>query len=641
MTEWKLLEPTKVGIMHLKNRIVMPPMCTRLARPDGSATKELISYYEERAKGGVGLIIVEYSFIDEKESRAAICQLGVHTDHMIPGLSELAETIQAYGAGAVLQIAHGGRQTTPEIMGLQPVAPSAISCKVTGVLPRELTITEIEEIEDSFALAANRAKRAGFDGIELHGSHGYLICSFLSPYTNKRTDKYGGSTENRARFALEIIEKVREKVGEKFTVGIRISGDEFVPGGLSLEETTKIAQLLESAGVDYIHVSAGNFESAPHFVNPMYFPRGYLLHLAEAIKTRVNVPVIAVGSLDVYTAEKALKEGKADLVAFGRALIADPEIPKKIAENRIDDIIPCIRGNEGCLSRFFAGKAIRCEVNPKVGREREFVLKKAEKKKKVVVIGGGPAGMEVARITALRGHEVILLEKEARLGGHLLEASTPEFKSDLRRLLEWLVKQLEKSGVTIRLNTEATPKLIKDLAPEVLIIATGSEFSLNIAGANQEHVATAKDVLLGKKKLGDIVVVVGGGLVGCETALYITKELGKRVILLEMLDQVLYDAEPLTASALLEMLKVSGVEIRTSCCVREIKSHSVVCEDKNGQTYEIQANSVILATGLQARTDLIAKFRDLSAELFLVGDCVRPRRIYNAFEEAWRVALSI
>lgn len=641
MTEWKLLEPTKLGAIYVKNRIVMPPMCTRLARPDGSVTKELINYYEERAKGGVGLIIVEYSFIDEKESRAAICQLGAHSDHMVPGLSELAETIKAYGAGAILQIAHGGRQTTPEIMKHQPVAPSAIPCKVTGVLPRELTIAEIEEIEDAFALAANRVKRAGFDGVELHGSHGYLICSFFSPYTNKRTDKYGGSTENRAKFALEIIEKVREKVGRNFIVGIRISGDEFVSGGLTLEETTKIARLLELGGVDYIHVSAGNFESAPHFVNPMYFPRGYLLHLARAIKTHVNIPVIAVGSLDVYTAEKALREGVADLVAFGRALIADPEIPKKIAENRIDDIIPCIRGNEGCLSRFFAGKAIRCEVNPSVGREREFYLKKADKKKKVVVIGGGPAGMEAARIAALRGHEVILLEKQDRLGGHLIEASTPQFKSDLRKLLSWLIKQVEKSGVMIKLNTEATPKLVKDLNPDVVIIAVGSEFSTDIAGADQEFVATARDVLLGKKSLGEKVIVVGGGLIGCETALFIAKELGKSVIILEMLDQVLYDAEPLTSGALLGMLKESGVEIKTGCFVKEIKPNCVVYEDKNWQIHELQADSVVLATGLQARKELIEKLEGFSGKIYAIGDCVKPRRIYNAFEEAWRISLSI
>ncbi len=641
MEKWKLLEPIKVGTMHLKNRIVMPPMCTRLARPDGSVTENLIKYYEERAKGGVGLIIVEYSFIDQKESRAAICQLGIQNDHMIPGLNELAEAVKSYGAGAVLQIAHGGRQTTPEIMGHQPVAPSAIPCKVTRVQPRELTIQEIESIQESFVNAAQRAKRAGFDGVELHGSHGYLICSFLSPYSNKRTDKYGGSIENRARFAVEIIEKIREKVGEKFTVGIRISGDEFVPGGLKLTETTIAAKIFESSGVDYIHVSAGNYESVHHFVNPTYYPKGYLLHLAEAMKKVVNIPVIAVGSLDVYTAENALRDGKADLVAFGRALIADPEIPRKIAENRIEDIVPCIRGNEGCLSRFFTGHTIRCEVNPRAGREREFSLKPAEKKKKVVIIGGGPAGMEAARVAALRGHEVVILEKEDKLGGHLLEASVPKFKKDTKRLLDWLTLQVNKSGVTVKLNTEATPEMVSKMDPDVVIVAAGSEFSTDIKGSNRPNVATARDVLLGKKTLGERVIVIGGGLVGCETALYISEELGKKVIILEMLESVPYGVEPITAAALIEKMRAAGIEIKTGCFVREITEKGVIYEDKSWKIHEIQADSVVLATGLKARKEIFEKFKEVVKEVYVIGDCVEARKIYNAFEEAWRVVLSI
>lgn len=642
MNEWKLLEPVKVGTMSLRNRIVMPPMCTRLAAPDGSVTKRMIDYYSERARGGVGMIIVEYSWIDEKESRAAISQLSVHSDHMITGLGELAEAIKVHGAGAVLQICHAGRQTTSAIMGKQPVAPSAVPCKFLRVMPRELTLAEIEEIQDAFAEAARRAKQAGFDGVEIHGAHGYLICQFLSPYTNRRTDKYGGPLENRALFALETLEKIREKVGSQFTVGYRMSADEYVPGGLTLEETAKFAEMLEEVGVDYIHVSAGIYETLHHVVQPTYIERAHLLHLAEGIKKRVEVPVIAVGSLDVETAEKALREGKADLVSLGRALIADPEIPKKLIEGRIEDIRPCIRGNEGCISRFFTGQTIRCEVNPAAGRECEFRIVPATLKKNVVVIGGGIAGMEAARVAALRGHKVTLIEKEEKLGGHAIEASVPKFKDDIRRLLSWLTKQVEKVGVEVKLKTEATPEFVKMLKPDVLIIAVGSDYIVpTIPGINKPFVATAADVLLGRKAVGEKVVVIGGGLVGCETALFIAEELKKKVTIVEMLDEILIGVEPICVMALMERLRKAGVKIHTGWYLEEVTDKGVICTDKKWRRHEIEADTVVLAMGLTARKELVEKFKGLAPEVYVIGDCVEARKIYHAFEDAWRAVLAI
>jgi len=282
--QWKLLEPVTVGGVLLRNRIVMPSMESRLSRPDGSVTKTMIDYYVERARGGVGAIIVENTFVDDKESRSSLSSSGLHNDHMIAGKSDLAEAIKAHGAVALIQISHGGRQCHPGATGRQPVAPSAIPCKVTGVMPRELTLAEIEEIQNAFAEAAGRAKQAGFDGVEVHGAHGYLICGFLSPYTNQRTDNYGGRLENRALFALEVISKVREKVGDDVIIGYRMSADEYVPGGLTLEETSRFARMLEEAGVNYVHVSAGIYESGHHIVPPMYLPKAHLVHLAEGIK---------------------------------------------------------------------------------------------------------------------------------------------------------------------------------------------------------------------------------------------------------------------------------------------------------------------------------------------------------------------
>lgn len=527
-------------------------------------------------------------------------------------------------------------------MGRQPVAPSAIPCKHVGVMPRELSLAEIEEIQNAFAEAARRAKQAGFDGVEIHGAHGYLICEFLSPYTNKRTDKYGGGLENRALFALEIIKKVRDKVSNEFTVGYRMSADEYVPGGLTIEETSGFARMLENANVDYVHVSAGIYESLPHMVPPMYVERAHLVHLAEGIKKAVNIPVITVGAHDVETAEKALQEGKADLVALGRPLIADPELPQKLASGRIDDIRPCIRGNEGCLSRFNLGQTIRCEVNPAVGREGEFKITPAVTSKNVVVVGGGIAGMEAARVAALRGHEVTIIEKRDRLGGHLIEASAPRFKEKTKQLLEWATNQVRKNGVKVQLKTEVTPSLVEKLKPGVLIIAVGSDFIVPaVPGVDSPCAATAGDVLLGKKAIGDRVVVVGAGLVGCETALYIAEELRKKVIIIEMLNEMLVEVENLCKTALTERLQEAGVEVRLGWHLDKIIDKGVVCRDKMWQRHKVEANTVVFATGLAARKGLVEELKTLVPEVYVIGDCVEARKIYHAFEDAWRVALLI
>ena len=640
MNEWILLQPIKIGPLSLRNRIVMPPMCSRLAGSDGSVTQKMIAYYSERARGGVGMIIIEYSYIDEKESRAAVSQLGVQNDHMITGLSELAEAIKAQGAAVVLQICHAGNQTSPAIMGKQPVAPSAIPCKFLGVMPRELTLAEIDEIQDAFAEASRRAKQAGLDGVELHGAHGYLMDQFLSPYTNKRIDKYGGSFENRALFALETLRKVRKKTGTSFAVGYRMTADEYIPGGLTLKETTKFAKMLAKEGIDYLHVTAGIYESLPHFVQPVYLPRAYLVHLAEAIRKEVAVPVITVGSLNVEEGEKALKEEKADLVALGRALIADPEIPKKLAEGRLEDIRPCIRGNEGCISRFFTGQTMRCEVNPATGRENEFRIAPVEPEKRIIVIGGGPAGMEAARVAALRGHKVTLIERSKDLGGHLVEGSRPSFKDDTKRLLIWLTKQVYKVGVEVKLETEATPELIKELKPDVLIIAVGSDPIVSRVPSANSIVIEAADVLLGKREVGDKVVVIGGGLVGCETALYLAEELKKKVAVVEMLYEILTGMEPVSSMALTERLGKAGVKVHTGWHLEEITPDKVVCTDKMWKRHEIDSDTVVLAMGLKAKNEATKEFIGIAPEVHVIGDCVEARKIYNAFEDSWRAVLA-
>jgi thioredoxin reductase len=511
-----------------------------------------------------------------------------------------------------------------------------------GIMPRALTLGEIEQIIDAFAEAARRAKQAGFDGVEIHGAHGYLVCEFLSPYTNRRTDKYGGSLENRALFALEIIEKVRDTVGDGFTVGYRMSADEYVPGGLTLEETSRFAKMLEAARVDYVHVSAGIEETTHHTIPPIYAEKAPNVHLAEGIKKGVNIPVITVGAHDVYTAEEALQKGKADLVALGRALVADPELPKKLASGRTEDITPCIRGNEGCSSRAGLGLPMRCEVNPACGREGEFKISPAATKKSVMIIGGGIAGLETARVAALRGHEVTLVEKEERLGGHLIEASGPEFKERVKQLLDWAVSQVQKGEVKVQLKTEATPSLIKQANPEVLIVAVGSDFlKPQVPGWDTAGAVTAGDVLLGKSAVGEKVVIVGAGLIGCETALYIAEELKKPAIIVEMLDEMLVETEQRCKTVLKERLQKAAVDVHLGWHLDTITDRGVICRDKTWQRHEIEADSVVLATGLEARMDVVEQFKGLAPEVYGVGDCVKARKIYNCFEDAWRVALQI
>ncbi|MBA7620274.1 NADH oxidase [subsurface metagenome] len=641
--KWKLLEPIKVRTLLLKNRIVMPPMETIHNNADGSVSQDTIDYYAERAKGGVGLIIVQNSHVDTIASRSERGMLSISTDHMIAGLSKLAEAIKINGAAALIQLGHGGRQTNPECNpGVQNLAPSPIPW-AEGPMPKELTLEEIEAIQNAFANAARRAKWAGFDGVEIHGAHGYLIGQFISPNTNLRKDKYGGPLANRAKFVLEVIDKVRAMVGDDFTVGFRMNGDDFVSGGLTLDEAAPYAEMVANTGkIDYIHVSGATYESVLHVIPVMYYDRGHLLHLAEGVKKLVkNIPIIAVGSLDVETGEKALQEGKADLVAIGRGLIADSELPSKLAAGNIEDIRPCILGNEGCVSNLHKGKPVRCEVNPACGRETTFKLTPAAKKK-VMVIGGGIAGMEAARTAAMRGCDVALVEKSNKLGGQLIEASAPEFKEPVKNLLRWAERQVNKGNIKVQLNTEATPSLVKQVNPDVLIVAVGSEFVVPpVPGKDRSFVVMAKDVLLGWKKVGAKVVVLGGGIVGCETALHVAESLKKKVIVVATRDEILIDQETFNKMVLEERLQAAGVEIHTGWLVKEITDKGVVFEDKNRQMHELKADTVIIAKGSEARRELVDKFRGLTLETYVIGDCAGGTGIYKAFEDAWRVVLQI
>lgn len=641
-----LFAPGKIRECVLRNRIVMPPMATNLGSAFGEVTPELLRYYERRAQGGVGLIIVENAQVDMFQGRSLVAQIAVDSDKFLPGLRALAEVIHAGGARAFLQIQHGGRQCTPSTTdGLQPVAPSPVPCKFLQVTPRALTQEEIRELVEKFARAALRAKVAGFDGVEVHAAHGYLLNEFLSPYTNKRDDEYGGSLENRLRFLLEILGRIRELVGEDFVVGVRLSVEEFVPGGLTLAESQEIARKLEAHGVDYISVSCGIYESVSTIIEPMNFPEGWRANLARGIKEVVSCPVIAVGVIrHPEVAERILAAGDADFVAIGRGLIADPDWVKKVAEGREKEVNYCISCNVGCIGELFANGKVRCAVNPWAGRELYFDERaKAPEKKRVVVVGGGPGGMTAALVAARRGHEVHLFEKEEELGGQLRFAASAPHKDKLLWFVEYLKVSLEKSGVSVYLESEVTPEDVLALAPQAVIVATGGVPVVpGFSGLDPSFACTAWDVLRGKVHLeGKEVTVIGGGVVGCETALFLAEQ-GNRVTIVEMLPHLAADAEVITRIELLKALNAANIRIMTSTRCIDVQGRNVVylC-DADPKTSELHPEYIVFALGTRPQRELFDALSQKVQNLFLVGDAREPRKIYHAVYEGALAAVQV
>ncbi len=635
----KLFSSFSIGTLETKNRIVMAPMATHYASPEGFVTDRQIAYYVERARGGVGYITVEHTGILQ-QGKASPKMLLISSDEHASGIGKLIEAVHRAGGKIVVQINHAGRQTSSVVTGSPIVGPSPLSCPTRNEIPRELSVGEIEEITEAFSVAAQRVKNAGADGVELHMAHGYLICAFLSPFSNRRSDRYGGDLEGRTRFARNVLNSVRNRVGPDFPIICRVSADEYVDGGLRIEETKQIAQILEKGGADAVHVSACNAASA-HLNQPTYYAEeGVFVHLAEAIKSVVHVPVITVGRIrNPVMADQIVRDGKADLVAMGRALIADPHLPKKAQEGRFEEIIPCISCNR-CVQTQ-RKEAIRCAVNPEAGNEDRFKFSKSDRPKKVWVVGGGPAGLKAAEIAALRGHEVTLFERGHKLGGRMKLAAIPPKKAVLNDFLDYLERRVRELGITLELGREFTVERVATGKPDAVIVASGARPLIpDWKGMKESGALSVDAVLTGEGKLGSRILVVGAGGIGAETADYLL-EMGKEVTLVEMLGEVASDLVIHLKHYLSHKLAEKGVAIYTSTKVKELGKGYALVEDASGRRKIEGFETIVLAVGSKSN-DRVAK--DLEGKvpaLYVIGDASEPREALEAVYEGEEIAIKI
>jgi 2,4-dienoyl-CoA reductase-like NADH-dependent reductase (Old Yellow Enzyme family)/thioredoxin reductase len=635
-----LFQPIKIGNVELKNRLAVPPMVSNFCTDDGQVTERLIRFHEERAKGGWGLITIEQTVVT-KSGKGHPNQPTIWSDENIEGLSRLTQRVHAAGAKISVQLNHAGRSSNVSITGCPLQAPSVLKDPQRTDMPVELTIEEIHEIVRQFGEAALRAKKAGFDMVTEHAHARYLIASFLSPISNKRTDEYGGSLINRARFAVEVLKSMREKAGPDFPIIYRFSADEFVEGGLTLGDTLAFAQIIEEAGADALDVSVGNAFSTQYITAPSVVPHAFIADIAAQFKKAVAIPVAVAGRInDPFIAESILKLGKADLICMGRTSIADPYFPNKVRERRFDDITYCIGCLQGCIDNVRVLKPICCLVNPCAGREEELKTVRDKSARKIIVIGGGIAGMEAAIVAARRGCDVSVYEKGDKLGGQWLLAAISPGKTEYNTFTIWQKNQLKELGIKVYLNTEATAGMIAGQKPDAVIVSTGAlPVTPKIKGIDCKNVMQAFDVLGGMDIPGKRVAIVGGGLVGCETALHLAIS-GTKVFIIEMLDEIMQDGIPTSNYFLLKHLEKYNVEMITSAKVREIRESSIAY-DQNGESCEIAGiDNTIIAVGAKPNDTISEELKKMT-KVVVIGDALKARKALDAVYEGYLAGLNI
>jgi 2,4-dienoyl-CoA reductase-like NADH-dependent reductase (Old Yellow Enzyme family)/thioredoxin reductase len=613
----------------------MAPMLVSYAHQDGTVSKGVIDYYEARAQGGVGLIVVEAACVDSPAGLEGRGQLIIDSPSCIEGLASLAQAIHKHGAGAFIQLFHAGRQTHSRITGVQPVAPSAIACPMINEEPRQLDRQEIKIIEEKFIKAAQYAWSAGFDGVEIHAAHGYLINQFLSPHSNQRHDEYGGSLENRMRILMNIVKGIRQRVPE-LAISVRINVDDFVPLGLKESESIKICCHLEQAGINLIHCSCGTYESGLTSIEPASYGEGWKIYLAEAVKKAVSIPVVGGGMISSPEfANRILEKGQCDLVFLGRTLLADPQWPKKVRQGEMESVRPCIRCNQ-CIGSHFQGMPVSCTVNPHAGRERQFRWRtKAVSKYRSAVIGSGPAGLQAAVSLSRLGLEVTLFEKEDRGGGLMNLAGIPPHKQRILDLRDYLLGQLRQSKVEQLFSYEFKAEDLERFKPDLVLLATGSIPVIpNIEGIEENDYLGLEEILTRKFcPQSQHLLVIGGGENGCEVADFLAQA-GNKVTIIEAGRLLAPGMEKKNRRDLMNRLHNRGVAKRLSSQVTKIDKNRVWIAREQEEPEIVEADAIVMAVGYKSYRPLYKDLRQLGDKLYVIGDALRVRGFKSAILEA-------